>query len=75
MVEALDAIDFSWKFLIIIWALNPLKSYNREICLTSNNLHNFVKLRRLDTEKKKRRLDTELGLLVSHTPTLLLFVV
>lgn len=46
--EALHAINSSWKFLITIRALNPLKSYNREICSTSNNLRNFEKLRSLD---------------------------
>lgn len=50
MWETWHAVNFSWKFLMTNRGLNPLKSYNREICLTSDNLCNLEKLRNLDME-------------------------
>ena len=56
--KTLHVINSSWKFHKMTRVLRPLKSYSRDICLTSNNLCNFEKLRNTDSQESGIQLQT-----------------
>ena len=51
-------INSSWKFHKMTRVLHPLKSYGRDICLTSNNLWKFEKFRNKDSQESGIQLQT-----------------